>query len=136
MGKTARFRGVVFSGLGEGSFYVSIYTPQFRRALGIRPYPGTLNIRIDEASYQELDRCLSLIRPIRVSPPKLPGARLGGVLAYPARVNGYDVFIVRPEITVYKRGVVEVIAEKYLRAELGVEDGDVVDLEVECDGER
>ncbi len=121
-------RGRVFSGVGEGGFYVSIYSKQFRRSLGFTPYPGTLNVRLDHP----LD--LSPCKSIRVEPPEIPGARLGGVLALPARLNGVDVYIVRPEITVYKGDVVEFIAPKYLRGLLGLRDGDEVEIEVECCG--
>ncbi len=41
-------KGKVFSGLGEGKYYVSLqgYKKQFEEKLGFTPYPGTLNLRI------------------------------------------------------------------------------------------
>jgi len=53
--------------------------------------------------------------------------RLGKVLAYPALLNWtIEVYLVRPEITVYKGDVVEVIAEVRLRDLLNLNDGSEV----------
>ena len=123
-------RGRVFSGVGEGGFYVSIYAKQFRRALGFTPYPGTLNVKLE--SPLDLRPCMG--SAVRIDPPEIPGARLGGVVALPARVNGVDAYIVRPDITIYKGDVVELIAPRYLRGLLRLRDGDEVEVEVECCG--
>jgi len=125
-----KVRGRVFSGLGEGGFYVSIYSRGFRHTLGFTPYPGTLNIRID-GDVMEIKRCLES-GGIRVGPPRIPGVKLGAVRVYPAWLKGVHVYVVRPEITVYKYDVLEVIAGIYLRGLLGLRDGDEVEVEVEC----
>ncbi|MEM3523275.1 MAG: DUF120 domain-containing protein, partial [Thermoproteota archaeon] len=48
--KTYVFTGKVFTGLGEGAYYVSRkpYLEQFYSKLGFYPYPGTLNLRIEQ----------------------------------------------------------------------------------------
>ncbi|MEB3816816.1 MAG: CTP-dependent riboflavin kinase [Desulfurococcales archaeon] len=129
-------KGKVFSGRGEGAFYVSIYAKQFEAAIGYRPYPGTLNIMLDDEDAVKLDKCLKTLKPIIVEPPKIEGARLGGVYLYPARVykdlNSRDVYIVRPMITHYKINVVELLSNVYLRGMLNVVDGDEVTVEVSC----
>ena len=45
-------RGTVVSGVGEGAYYMSLsgYVDQFRDMLGMVPYPGTLNVRLDSDS--------------------------------------------------------------------------------------
>ncbi len=115
---------VVFSGRREGSFYVSIYAKNFRKALGFTPYPGTLNARITRRDH--VDRyveCLARAKRVRVEPPRIPGARLGGVIVYRSMIMGVDAWIVRPDITHYKNDVVEFIAPVYLRKRLNLEDG-------------
>ena len=44
--------GVVTSGMGEGRHYITLdgYMRQFRERLGYEPFPGTLNVDLDEAS--------------------------------------------------------------------------------------
>ncbi|MCE4601640.1 MAG: DUF120 domain-containing protein [Desulfurococcales archaeon] len=122
------FRGTVFSGRGEGSFYVSIYAKNIRRALGFTPYPGTLNVRIDEDLVDGYISCIRVLEPVRIEPPKIPGARLGGVMAYRASIMGVDSWIVRPDITFYRDDVAEFLAQVYLRKRLGLNDGDVVEF--------
>ena len=122
-----RFSGVVFSGRGEGSFYVSIYSKNFRRVLGFNPYPGTLNVRIiDERLVGYYSNCIRMVKPIRVEPPNIPGSRLGGVLIYRAIFMGLESWIVRPDITFYKDDVVEFISPISLRRRFGLSDGDKV----------
>ncbi len=118
------FEGEVFSGIGEGSFYVSIYSKGFRAKLGINPYPGTLNVRVAEDLVGDLKACLREAEHVRVDPPPIPDAKLAPVLVYPARIAHIDAFIVKPEVTIYKDDVVEFISEVYIRGALGLRDGD------------
>ncbi|MCE4612001.1 MAG: CTP-dependent riboflavin kinase [Desulfurococcales archaeon] len=124
------FKGTVFSGIGEGGFYVSIYSKGFRHTLGITPYPGTLNVRVDGSQVDRLKKCLNEVGGVRVDPPPLPDAKLAPVLVYPARIGHVDAFIVKPQITVYKDDVVEFISEVYIRGALKLQDGDKVEFEV------
>ena len=124
------FKGTVFSGIGEGSFYVSIYSKGFRHRLGITPYPGTLNVRVEGGQVERLKRCLEEVGGVRVDPPPLPDAKLAPVLVYPARIAHIDAFIVKPQITVYKDDVVEFISEVYIRGALKLRDGDRVEFKV------
>lgn len=130
-----RTRGVVFSGRGEGSFYVSIYARSFEEVLGFRPFPGTLNIRL-QADIERFNECLERAGGVVVVPPKIEGAKLGEVLVFKARLirgfDSWDVFIVRPKITHYRSDVVEIVSKEYLRGELKIKDGDVVEIEVYC----
>jgi len=119
----------VFSGLGEGEFYVSIYSKSFRIKLGVNPYPGTLNTRLIE-DVELFNQCLEHMQKTVVEPPRIEGVKLAPVLAYPAYLNGYPSWIVRPEITVYKKEVVEIIADTSLRELFNLEDGDLVEIEL------
>jgi riboflavin kinase len=122
------FEGVVFSGVGEGAFYVSLYSRRFLEKLGFKPYPGTLNLRL-LADVDAFNQCLSKANPIIVEPPVIPGVRLGVVYVYPVEIQGYfnpHTFMVRPQITVYRGDVAELIADVSLREELGLDDGSKV----------
>ena len=122
------FRGVVFSGVGEGEFFVNLYAERIRAALGFTPYPGTLNLRIID-DVDGFNGALRALDPIILDPPNVSSMRLGKVFAYPALLNWtVDVYIVRPEITVYKGDVAEVISEYRLRDLLNLVDGSVVEL--------
>ncbi|MFZ8795822.1 MAG: DUF120 domain-containing protein [Acidilobaceae archaeon] len=126
------FTGRVFGGVGEGSFYVSLYSRRFLEKLGFKPYPGTLNLRLLE-DVEVFNICLSRANHILIEPPSIPGVRLGAVHAYPAEVEGYfnpSVFIVRPVITIYKSDVVELIADTSLRETLNIRDGQTIRFKI------
>ena len=50
------FEGVLFSGLGEGAYYISQpgYEKQFEEKLGFEPYAGTLNLRVREEDQEKV----------------------------------------------------------------------------------
>ena len=126
----ARLRGRVFTGLGEGEFYVNLYARQFERALGYKPYPGTLNIKLVPGSVEEWRRVITTHNCIIVEPPQIPGTRLARVKCYEASLRGVRVHIVVPDISAYDETVVELIAPESLREKLSLRDGDLVEVVV------
>ncbi|MHA1687708.1 MAG: DUF120 domain-containing protein [Candidatus Heimdallarchaeaceae archaeon] len=125
-------KGTVFSGLGEGKYYVShrAYMEGFKSKLGFSPFPGTLNLRID-SSY--LDR-VDILRgswPIIIPGFEDEGRRFGEVLCYPVSIPGLSaqVAIIIPRRTHYSVSVLELISDVYLREELKLKDGDKLTIE-------
>ena len=130
--KTAEtiFEGVLFSGLGEGAYYVSQpgYKKQFVEKLGFEPYAGTLNLRVRKEDQEE-------VRLLEASPFTLiegfaNGNRsFGPAKCFPAeiadKVEGALIFPVR---THYAGDVVELISPQYLRRHLHLKDGDTVKI--------
>lgn len=124
--------GRVFSGLREGRYYMSLrgYVEQIEEKLGFKPYPGTLNIRLEP-------ECLQLRRYLDIFPGvKLEGfsdgvRTYGSVKCFRARVNDVESAVVIPERTHYGPDVVELISAFNLRQKLGLEDGDRVEVGVE-----
>ncbi|MCE4614793.1 MAG: CTP-dependent riboflavin kinase [Desulfurococcales archaeon] len=121
-------KGIIFSGLGEGEFYVNLYARSFRRALGVIPFPGTLNIRVIDEDVERLNNHLKKVDPVVILPPSISGLRLGKVYLFKASLFDIEVYIVRPEYTVYKGDVIEIISQEHLRRKYGLKDGDVVDI--------
>lgn len=127
--KTYVFTGKVFTGLGEGAYYVSRkpYLEQFYSKLGFYPYLGTLNLRIE----QYMDQLL-LIEKMSKPPVFIQGftnheRTFGDGYCYPVIVgNNYEGAIVKALRTVYDSSVVEIISPHNLRKELKLKDGDTV----------
>ncbi|MCE4606067.1 MAG: CTP-dependent riboflavin kinase [Desulfurococcales archaeon] len=130
LNRTVRVKGEIFSGLGEGEFYVNLYARNFRKILGFIPFPGTLNIRVIREHVDKLNNRLRNADPIIVLPPSIPGFKLGKVYLFRASLFDIDVYIVRPEYTVYKGDVVELISQEHLRRKYELKDGDVVDITI------
>lgn len=123
------FTGKVFTGLGEGAYYISKkpYLDQFQSKLGYQPYPGTLNLRIE----QYMDQLL-LAEKMSKPPIFIQGftdheRAFGDGYCYPVIVNDtYEGAIVKAIRTVYDNSVVEIISPHNLRRELKLKDGDKV----------
>ncbi len=121
--------GVVFSGMGEGAYYVTRegYKREFIRLLGYEPFPGTLNLRVTSA------RDLEAIRRWRVSsnpliiPPFREGGRtFGAVKIYGVSIPNFNgpVHAIFAERRHYGDDVIELISPENLRESLELRDGD------------
>jgi riboflavin kinase len=125
--------GVVFTGLGEGAYYVTRdhYRRQFIEKLGFDPYPGTLNLKLlsdyDIKTRKELDAYPA----IEIEGFKTEERTFGPVKCYPAvienRVKGALITALR---THYDSSVIELIAPICLRKHLALKDGHKVKVEV------
>ncbi|MDW8021394.1 MAG: DUF120 domain-containing protein [Nitrososphaerota archaeon] len=125
-------KGHVFTGLGEGAYYLQIpfYAKRFEEKLGFRPYPGTLNIRL--AGREQILRRLMVERAADIEIESFSDERrsYGGAKCVRALMNDEEVVIVFAERTHYPKEVIEVIAPICLRDKLGLKDGDKVTLKV------
>ncbi len=121
------FRGVLFSGLKEGAYYVSQegYAKSFERSLGFEPYPGTLNLRLTNEAMIEQRRRLDLMKGIDI-PGFSDGQRTyGPVKCFRAKVAGrIQGAVLAIERTHHDSTVLEVISPSNLRKSLGLKDGD------------
>jgi riboflavin kinase len=125
--------GVVFSGFGEGAYYVtkSGYKDQFVERLGFKPYPGTLNLRLRSITDIKARKDLEALPSIVVK-GFINGERTyGDVKCFKVLINekteGAILMIHR---THYGQDVLEVVAEESLRKKLKLKDGDLVQLKI------
>jgi len=123
------FEGIVFSGLGEGAYYVSQegYREQVRDKLGFEPYPGTMNIRLRTKLDLERRTRMESMPGVEIQSFRTEDRSFGSAKCYPVFINDeIDGAVVTAERTRYDRSVVELIASVNLRKRLGLRDGDVV----------
>ena len=122
------FEGVVFSGLGEGAYYMSQagYRKQFVEKLGFEPYPGTFNLRVRRESQED-------VRMLEASPFILIEGFTNGNRSFgPAKcfhgkvADKFACALISPVRTHYEGDVVEIISSEYLRKALHAKDGDAV----------
>ncbi len=125
-------RGTVFTGLGEGAYYVGLdgYMKQFKEKLGFKPYLGTLNLRVRGEDLNKLKR-LSIAPYIEVKGFKNERRTYGSVKCYRALIND-RVWgaLVKIERSHYGEDVIELIAPVNLRETLGLRDGDEVNVKI------
>jgi len=125
--------GTLFSGLGEGAYYVTKegYRKQFIEKLGFDPYPGTLNLKLttdyDIKSLSELEAYPA----IELDGFKDESRTYGAVKCYPAIINnkvkGAAINALRSH---YGSSVLEIVSPFYLRSRLKLKDGHKVKVEI------
>ncbi len=123
---------VVFSGLAEGSYYMSLdgYRKQFRAKLGFDPFPGTLNLRVRKEDLGER-RMLDSYPSVYIDGFANEKRSYGAAKCYRAIVNEkVQGAIVIPVRAHYGEDVVEIIASESLRKRLRLKDGDTARVRV------
>jgi riboflavin kinase len=125
--------GTVFTGLGEGAYYVgkTDYRKQIVDKLGFEPYPGTLNLKLTSDYDIKTRRELDTYPAVEVQGFQNEDRTFGLVKCYPAlignKVKGALVTALRSH---YDASVLEIIAPVCLRRQLGLKDGHKVKVEV------
>ena len=125
--------GVIFTGLGEGAYYISKerYTKQFIEKLGFEPYPGTLNLKLTTDYDVKTRSELEAYPAIEIEGFKNEDRTFGAVKCYPVtienRVKGALILALRSH---YDASVLEIIAPVFLRKHLKLKDGHKVKVEV------
>jgi riboflavin kinase len=125
--------GTIFTGFGEGAYYVSkdTYRQQIVEKLGFEPYPGTLNIKLTSDYDIKTRQDLEAYPALEVMGFQNENRSFGLVKCYPAiiggKVKGALVTAVRSH---YDASVLEIIAPVCLRKQLGLKDGNKVKVEI------
>lgn len=130
MESQVHFRGRVERGLGEGFYYMSQegYRRQFRKKLDFDPYPGTLNLKLEGRQAAKLE-ILRKAEGIPIEGFTDKGRTFGGASCFPASAGNVDCVAIVPVRSHYQ-DVLELIAPVQLRKELGLRDGDLVEVVV------
>jgi riboflavin kinase len=125
--------GTVFTGLGEGAYYISQehYRKQFIEKLGFDPYPGTLNLKFTTDYDTKARGELEGYPAIEIEGFKGEDRTFGSVKCYPViienKVKGALISALRSH---YDASVLEIIAPVLLRKHLKLKDGHKVKVEI------
>jgi riboflavin kinase len=120
-------RGRVVSGMGNFSYWVEKLQDHYQRKTGMRFYPGTLNVRLEEP-YSLPERVI-----------RLEASEYGGTVSVsivPCRMRGRRAFLLRTDANETERGhhrktIVEIACDVRLRDAFDLQDGDMVEIELE-----
>lgn len=128
--ESIRLTGRVTDGLGEGRYYVNQdeYRKQFEKKLGFNPYPGTLDLKLDEIS-KVLSERLRTSKGLRIHGFSNQERSFGGAKTFPAEVRGVKAGIVIPNRT-HHEDIIEILAPVQLRDKFNLKDGDELRIEV------
>jgi riboflavin kinase len=129
---TITLEGTVFTGIGEGAYYISNegYRKQFIEKLGFDPYPGTLNLRLNTDYDIKTRSELEAYPSIEIEGFKREERSFGPVKCYPVILqNTVKAAIITALRSHYDVSVIEVIAPVNLRKHLKLKDGYKVKVE-------
>lgn len=126
-GKRLEIDGSITKGLGEGGYYVSMegYRKQIKEKLGFEPFPGTLNVLIDDAWKKQ---CLLELEPIVITGFRDNERTYGDLYAYPCKLGSLDCAIIVPLRTHHGPEIIEIISPLNIKKELKKKDGDKVQV--------
>ena len=138
--------------MGEGSYYMSKkgYIDQFREKLGYEPFPGTLNIKLEDQIYKDTKREMTNYPSIYIHGFKDENRTFGWVKCYPtilipeAKENdnvwknnkkNYEKMEIESSILLLERthhnnSLVEVIAPVCIKETASLKNGDIVTIEL------
>ena len=121
-------RGTLISGLGEGQYYISQegYMDQFQEKLWFKPYPGTLNLRIEGNELSKL-QILKDFEGILIEGFESEGRTFGRVKCFLTKIQNVECAVIIPLRTHYS-DVLEIISRHFLRDALKLKDGDIVEI--------
>ncbi len=122
-----KVRGKVISGKGEGKYYMSLepYQVKFKEVLGYVPYPGTLNVKLDNQINLNLDSMK------KIDDFEYKGKKYYGVYLLPINLISKDILVkpcalIMPIKSDHPKNVVEIVSSLKLRKILSLKDGDKV----------
>jgi len=125
--------GVLFSGLGEGAYYVSKegYRKQFIEKLGFDPYPGTLNIKLTTDYDIKTRTELEAYPAVELQGFQNETRSFGAARCYPAIINNkVKGALLTAMRTHYDSSVIEIVAPICIRSHLKLKDGQKIKVEV------
>jgi riboflavin kinase len=121
--------GKLFSGLGEGKYYVSKhgYREQLVRTLGFSSYPGTLNLYLSFEENKKLERILEEKEYTLLNGFRGENRTFGDVKVYRVLIeNKIEGALLKPFRTHHMPNVAEIISREFLRKRLNITDGSIV----------
>lgn len=147
--KPVFFKGKIVTGMGEGAYYMSLegYKKQFQLKLGYEPFPGTLNVKIEDKNYVNSRKDLINYPSIYIDGFKNSDRTFGWVRCYPATIGqeskisidgiesqpadiSSDVHVLLLERTHHNNNLIEVIGPLNIKESSNLENGDVVVIKI------
>ena len=133
---TVNLRGQVTDGMGEGRHYISLsgYRRQFVERLDYEPFPGTLNLTLDEEGVRRRSR-LETLAAIPIDGWEDDDRTYGPAVCYPATISAdggtySDAHAIVPERTHHDERNLELIAPDKLRDVLSLTDDEWIEIGV------
>ena len=130
-GKRLEISGTITRGLEEGRYYLSMggYKKQIKEKLGFVPYPGTLNVKINDEELWKRRYILQL-EPIVIAGFRNRKRTCGDLYMYRCKVENQQCALIMPLRTHHGPQILEIIGPHNIKRKLSKKDGDMVKVMV------
>jgi CTP-dependent riboflavin kinase len=129
--RALKIRGRLVSGAKKAAFFTQLewVKEQCQDKFGFTPYPGTVNLEVLKEDLPKL-MLIKKEEGIKLVPPD-PKFCEGRTLKASIRgVNGC-IFMPPQDVNIHQQNIIEFMAPVMVKSTLGVEDGDILTVEVE-----
>ncbi len=126
-------RGTLVSGMGEGAYYMGLkgYTKQFKSKIGYVPYPGTLNVRLDQKIHQEAIKQFETLDGVKIKSFSDGKRTYGWVKCFTAKLNNSaNCELIILERTHHDDSIIELISKSCLRKIAKLKDGSKISIKI------
>ncbi len=126
-------KGTLVSGMGEGAYYMGLkgYTKQFKTKIGYVPFPGTLNVRLDQKIHQEAIRQFETLNGLKINSFSDGKRTYGWVKCFPAKLNNsVKCDLILLERTHHDNTVIELISKDCIRKTAKLKDGSKISITI------
>ena len=128
--------GTLVSGMGEGAYYMGLkgYTKQFQSKIGYVPFPGTLNVRLDQKIHQESIKQFETLNGVKIKSFSDGKRTYGWVKCFSAKLNNsINCELIMLERTHHDDSIIELISKSCLRKSGKLKDGSKVLIHIPID---
>jgi len=111
-----RITGKITQGIGEGKYYVKLpgYRQRFEEILDIKPYPGTLNLKVDKSKVKAMKL---FFEPVRIEGFKNGDRTFGSLDCYKCIINDkFEGWVLFAERTTHSDEIIEIISEHEIKS--------------------
>ena len=126
-------KGTLVSGMGEGAYYMGLkgYTKQFWSKIGYIPYPGTLNVRLDQKIHQESIKQFETLTGVKIKSFSDGKRTYGWVKCFTAKLNNStNCELIILERTHHDDSIIELISKSCIRKTAKLKDGSKVSIKI------
>jgi len=126
-------KGILISGMGEGAYYMSLkgYTNQFKKKIDYIPFPGTLNVKLEQKQYIEAAKHLNSFDGIEIKGFSDGKRTYGWVKCFSAKLNNsYNCELIILERTHHDDTIIELISKFKLRDKAKIKNGSKLTIRI------
>ena len=126
-------KGTLVFGMGEGAYYMGLkgYTKQFQSKIGYVPYPGTLNVRLDQKIHQEAIKQFETLNGVKIKSFSDGKRTYGWVKCFTAKLNNStNCELIILERTHHDDSIIELISKSCIRKIAKLKDGSKVSIKI------